>query len=346
MKILVLGGSRFLGKAFVEEALKHNHEITVFNRGNHNNPFANIEFIKGDRFGNLSGLRGRYWDAVLDTSGYVPSTVRKSTELLSGHAGQYTFISSISVYKDWSQENMDESAPILSISPEKADELSSGATGPLMEYYGEFKALCEREAERNMPGRVLNVRAGLLVGPDDYSDRFTYWINRVSRGGRVLAPGSPKRKIQFIDIRDLGKWLLFMMVNKSAGTYNATGPESPMEMGELLETIKAVSGSNAEIEWVDETFLLERKVAPWTEMPLWLPEKNGDSGNSAKGGFSFNIDKALRSGLLFSPIETTVRDTLTWDLTRNCKELKAGISFDKEKILLKEWEENKAESRS
>ncbi|WP_316571300.1 SDR family oxidoreductase [Neobacillus sp. YIM B06451] len=345
MKILVLGGSRFLGKAFVEEALKQNHEITLFNRGNHNT-FTDVEVIIGDRFGDLSGLKGRYWDTVLDTSGYVPSTVRRSTELLGGQAGQYTFISSISVYKDWSKENMDESAPVLEIAPEKADELSSGATGPLMEYYGEFKALCEREAERNMPGRVLNVRAGLLVGPDDYSDRFTYWINRVARGGRVLAPGSPKRKIQFIDIRDLGKWLLLMMENKAAGTYNATGPESPLEMGALLETIQAVSGSNAEIKWVDETFLLERKVAPWTEMPLWLPETNGDSVNTAKGGFSFNIDKALRSGLLFSPVEKTVRDTLTWDLTRNCAELKAGISPEKEKILLKEWEENKAESRS
>lgn len=336
MKILVLGGSRFLGKAFVEEALKQNHEITLFNRGNHNNSFANVEIIKGDRFGDLSGLKGRYWDAVLDTSGYVPSTVRKSTELLCGQAGQYTFISSISVYKDWSQENMEESAPFLDIAPEKADKLSSGATGPLMEYYGEFKALCEQEAERNMPGRVLNVRAGLLVGPDDYSDRFTYWINRVARGGRVLAPGSPRRKIQFIDIRDLGKWLLRMMVNQATGTYNVTGPESPIEMGVFLDTIRAVSGSNAEIEWVDETFLQERKVTPWTEMPLWLPE----SSNSA-GGFSFNIDKALRSGLRLSPVEKTVQDTLLWDQTRANTEWKAGMSPEREMLLLKEWQENK-----
>ncbi|WP_059170645.1 NAD-dependent epimerase/dehydratase family protein [Bacillus sp. FJAT-27445] len=337
MKILVLGGSRFLGKAFVEEALKRNHQVSVFNRGSQNGALENVEVIIGDRFGELDPLKGRVWDAVLDTSGYVPSTVRKSTEVLGGNTAHYTFISSISVYKDWGIQNMDESGPLLEMDPERADELSNGVNGPLMEYYGEFKTLCEHEAEKNMPGRVLNVRAGLLVGPDDYSDRFTYWVNRVARGGKVLAPGNPKRRIQFIDSRDLAKWILFMIEQNQSGTYNATGPKQPLEMGAFLQAIKKVTGSDAEFDWVDESFLLERKIAPWTEMPLWLPEEPAAGDKPLKGAFSFNIERALKAGLSFSPLEKTIEDTYLWDQSRNGENLKAGLSFEKEQQLINEW---------
>lgn len=339
MKILILGGSRFLGKAFIEEAKKENHEITIFNRGTQNGGLKDVEILIGDRNEPLTVLENRSWDAVLDTSGFVPRAVRNSTELLKDRVGHYTFISSISVYKDWIPEGLTEDYHLLTMPIEQADEISKASAGPFYEYYGQFKALCEQEAVRNMSGNVLNVRAGQLVGQHDYTDRFPYWINRVAKGGKILAPGNPQRKIQYIDNIDLAKWILHMMEKKLVGTFNTTGPDTTVTMEEFLDTAKKVTGSDAEFIWADEKFLLEHKVEPWTEMPLWVPENfpfDKESDQPWKGTFSININKALSKSLTFRPLEETINDIHEWDSRRNLpeNEWKAGITANREKEIL------------
>jgi 2'-hydroxyisoflavone reductase len=343
MNILVLGGSRFLGRTFVEEAQIQNHEVTIFNRGNQNEGFQDVEILTGDRFGDLNELKNRYWDAVLDTSGFIPSSVLMSTDLLKDRVKHYTFISSISVYQDWVKENFDETYPIYEMSLEEANKLSKNSNG--YEYYGQFKALCEEIAEKNMPGRVLNVRAGQLIGPNDYTDRIPYWIHRIAAGGKVLAPGNPKRPVQMIDNQDLAQWILSMMASHSAGTFNATGPDYTLTMGEFLETCRKVTGSNAKIVWCDEKFLLDQGVAPWTKMPLWVPEDfplEPELKEPWKGAFSVNIEKVIASGLTFRPLEESLTEIYEWEKQRNLAsdEWKSGMSRDREKELLQLWSQS------
>lgn len=339
MKILVLGGSRFLGRTFVEAAQSQNHEVTIFNRGSHNEGFKDVEIITGDRFGDLKEIQNRYWDAVLDTSGFIPSTVAKSTEILKDRVKHYTFISSISVYKDWILENFDENYPVFDMNLDEANELSKDSNGPLYEYYGPFKALCERLAEKNSPGCVLNVRAGQLIGPNDYTDRIPYWIHRISKGGKVLAPGNPNRSVQVIDNKDLSKWILKMMMNQAGGTFNATGPDYRLSMKEFLETCIKVTGADAELVWVPEDFLLKHQVAPWTEMPLWVPEDYPlapELKEPWKGAFSVNIDKAIKSGLTFRTLDESLFEIYQWEKQRNLPEdeWKSGMREKREKDLL------------
>lgn len=340
MKILVLGGSRFLGRTFVEAAQRQNHEVTIFNRGNQNDGFKDVEIITGDRFGDLNELKNRYWDAVLDTSGFIPSSVLKSTELLKDRVKHYTFISSISVYKDWIQENLDETYPVYEMSLKEANELSKN--GVNYEYYGQFKALCEVVAENNIPGRVANIRAGQLVGPNDYTDRIPYWINRIAAGGKVLAPGNPNRPVQMIDNKDLSNWILKLMTNETAGTFNATGPDYILTMKDFLDTCIKVTGSKAEVVWASEKFLLDNKVAPWTEMPLWVPEEyplEPDLKEPWKGAFTVNIFKAIESGLSFRPIKESLAEIYDWETKRSLaeSEWKSGMRADREKELLELW---------
>lgn len=339
LKILILGGSRFLGRTFVEAAQTQNHEVTVFNRGKQNKGLKNVEVLTGDRFGELKVLQDGYWDAVLDTSGFVPFTVQNTTDLLKDKVNHYTFISSISVYKDWIPENLDEDYPVFEMSMEEANKLSQDVNGPLYEYYGQFKALCERIAEQNMPGRVLNIRAGQLFGPNDYTDRIPYWIHRIAKGGQVLVPGNPNRSIQMIDNKDLSNWILRMMKNQSVGTFNATGPDSPLTMKEFLDTCIKVTNSNAELVWTNEKFLLDQNVAPWTEMPLWVPEHfplSKEHNYPWKGTFSMNIDKSLQSGLTFRPLEESLTDIYAWEKQRNLSEdeWKSGMRANREVELL------------
>ncbi|MBS8264172.1 NAD-dependent epimerase/dehydratase family protein [Mesobacillus boroniphilus] len=338
MKILVIGGSRFLGKAFVEEAQKKGHEITVFNRGNNNEVLRNVEVLIGDRNGNLEQLKNRKWDAVLDTSGLIPNSVRNLTSILKMQTDFYAFVSSISVYKDWIPKGIEEDYPVQTMPVEEADELTKDPNGDLLQYYGKFKTLSEQEAERNMPGKVLNIRAGQLVGGNDYTDRLPYWVNRISEGGQVLAPGNPQTSyIQLIDVKDLSEWILKMMEEKNAGTYNVTG--KPMPLLDLFTNIREFTGSDAEFNWAGEQLLLENNVLPWTEMPLWIPEETPLGPNHQepwKGAFHINIDKALQSGLTFRPIEETIREVHEWiqSLDRTNYDWKAGIDRDRENILL------------
>lgn len=345
MRILILGGTIFLGRHLVEAALRSGHEVTLFNRGQHGRDlYPQVERLFGDRRGNLSALEHRQWDAVIDTNGYIPSVVRASASLLANAVKQYVFISSISVYNDVSVIGVDEAASVATITPEQLHEVegivppATGTTARIyQEAYGALKALCEQATEEMMPARVLQVRPGLIVGPYDYSDRFTYWPNRVARGGEVLAPGRPERHVQLIDVRDLAEWTVRMVEVGQVGTYNATGPAEPLTMQQVLNACQTVSGSGATLTWMDEAFLLNEKVQPWGQMPLWLPEEPEYAGFNA-----ISIAKALAAGLTFRPIAATVRDTLAWDATRAADSVReAGLTGEDEARLLRVWHEQK-----
>jgi len=341
MNFLILGGTVFLGRHLINAALAREHDVTIFNRGRHEAEVPpKVERLRGDRNGNLESLRGRRWDAVVDNCGYVPSVVRASARLLAGAVEHYTFISSSSVYRDTSVPGVDESYPVAAITDEqlRASEQIKPEGGIMAHayggHYGALKALCEQETEERMPGRVLNVRAGLIVGPFDYSDRFTYWPRRVARGGDVLAPGSPERQLQFIDVRDLADWIVRMAEARQIGTYNASGPDYRLTMQRLLEECQAVSDSNARFVWADEEFLLEAGLAPWSEVPLWIPETN----ETNRYLFSISHDKAIAAGLAFRPLAHTVRDTLAWDATRPPDtKLRAGLAPEREHEVIAAW---------
>jgi 2'-hydroxyisoflavone reductase len=343
MKLLILGGTKFLGRFVVEGALARGHEVTMFNRGQFNpGLFPEAEKLRGDRDGGLDALRGRRWDAVVDPSGFSPRVVRDSARLLADSVGHYTFVSSQSAYKDTSVPGVDENYPVGAISDEKLREAealkqSELTTAPFFgEIYGALKALCERAAEEEMPGRVLNVRAGLIVGPHDYSDRFTYWPRRVAEGGEVLAPGSPGRQVQFVDARDLAAWMLDMAEAGRTGTYNATGPDYRLTMGRLLDVCRGATGSDASLVWVDEKFLLDAGVGPWMELPLWVPESGEDNVN--RHFMEVSVGKAVAAGLKFRPLSETVRDTLEWDLGRPADtQRRAGLAREKEREVLDSW---------
>jgi len=333
MKLLILGGTRFLGRHLVTAALARNHEITLFNRGKHASPM-NVETIHGDRHTDLGKLQGRRWDAVVDTSGMLPRAVKATAEMLSDSVGHYTFISTQNVYADVSIPGVSESAPLRTLTSEELDEayaIDTSGEPSYGKFYGGLKALCEQAAKSAMPGRVLTIRPGLIVGPDDYTDRFTYWIVRVARGGEVLAPGRPDRFVQFIDVRDLADWTLSMIERNETGIYNAQGLPARLTMGNLLDECKAISGSDASFTWASEDFLLRENVAAWTDMPLWLPE---EAAPQLKGFMFINCEKAAGAGLTFRPLNDTIAATLAWYRANPRDELKAGLDSNKEQSLL------------
>jgi 2'-hydroxyisoflavone reductase len=314
MKLLLLGGTRFLGRAAAEEALRRGHEVTLFNRGLTNPElFPDAEHLHGDRDGDLSALGGRSWDAVIDPSGYLPRVVRASAELLADAVEHYVFVSSISVYRSFSTPGFDEDAPRI--------ELEDPTVEEVLEYYGGLKAVCEDVVAEVYPGRSANVRAGLLVGPHDPTDRFTYWPLRVAQGGEVLAPAPPDRPVQFVDARDLGAWLVTLADNRTAGAFNATAP--PLPLIELLDSCKRVSGSDATIKWVDEAFLLEREVGQWMELPLWLAQSELEWAHMQEA----DVSRAIAAGLTFRPLEETVRDTLAWAQAREEPGMAEGVGL-------------------
>lgn len=342
MKLLILGGTRFVGRHLVTAALARNHEITLFNRGKHSSgALTNVETIHGDRNSDLAKLQGHRWDAVIDTCGYLPRIVRASAETLSHSVDCYVFISSLSVYADVSEAGIDESARRATLTNEqlkKANEIDSSGQASAVTYgkmYGGLKALCEQAAEEIMPNRVLIIRPGLIVGSYDYSGRFTYWVVRVARGGEVLAPGRPDRYVQFIDVRDLAEWIVRMVEQKETGVYNANSVAYTLTMGRVLEECKTACNSDAFFTWVSDEFLLQEQVAAWSEVPLWTPE---EAASHMKGFMFINCNKAVGAGLSFRPLPDTIRDTLTWRET-HCpnEELKAGLDADKEQALLRKW---------
>jgi 2'-hydroxyisoflavone reductase len=341
MKLLVLGGTKFLGRHVVETALARGDEVTIFNRGLHNAElFPEVEKLRGDRDGGLDVLRGRRWDAVVDPSGYVPRVVRASAEVLADAVDFYVFISSISVYADNRQPN-DEDSPVGTLADETVEEVTG-------ETYGPLKALCERAAEAVAPGRVLNVRAGLIVGPYDPTGRFTYWTERVARGGEVLAPAPREQRVQFVDARDLSEWIPRMIDARRAGVFNASGPDYTLTMGDFLETCRDACDSDARFTWVGEQFLIERGVEPWGELPLWLPE----SDEQHRFFLAENCERAFAAGLTFRPVAETARDTIAWQRAGSPGVITEGLNVqtktlkpERERELLDAWREENEGSR-
>jgi 2'-hydroxyisoflavone reductase len=337
VRVLILGGTKFLGRAVVDDALQRGHEVTLFNRGETNPElYPDVEKLRGNRDGDLAALGGRDWDFVVDLSGYLPRVVRQSAELLADRVDHYVYVSSLSVYGDFSEAAREDETPLIRLD-DTTDESLEG------DRYGGFKALCEQVVAELFPGRSTRVRAGLIVGPNDPTGRFTYWPSRLARGGDVLAPGRKGRQVQFIDVRDLGAWLLDVGERGVSGAFNATGPDPPVTMGELLETCRAVSGSRARIVWVDERFLREREVGEWMELPLWIAE----TGDPAWRRFQeVDVSRAVAEGLRFRTVADTVRDTLEWALRTGDPGAplasgldlgEAGMKAEREAELLDEW---------
>jgi 2'-hydroxyisoflavone reductase len=339
MKVLILGGTRFLGRALVEEALKRGHEITLFNRGTNNQIFPEVEQLIGNRDSDVSLLENRKWDVVMDTCGFVPHQIKKVAAVLGDNIEHYTFISSISVYKDWIPLNISEDYHLQSLPSENIlKDVEEGTISPY-EYYGALKVLCEAEAEKHWPGHVLHIRAGQLVGPFDYTDRLPYWVQRVAQGGKVLVPGHPDRPVQLIDIKDVATWAFNMAENRKVGKFNVTGPDYELTMEELLNNCKAVTIGDAEFVWADEQFVLGHKIQPWTEMPLWIPEHFPLKGETDpwKGASFISVEKAVNAGLSFRPLEDTIHDVYLWEKARQDSERKTGISRERELELLETW---------
>ncbi len=326
--LLILGGTRFLGPEIVETAKAGGWTITLFNRGK-SNPglFPDLEKLQGDRNGDLKSLVGRSFDAVVDTSGYFPRQVRESAALLAKQgAKQYVFVSSISVYADLGKPGVDETAPVAVLKDPAVEKVTE-------ETYGGLKALCEAAAETALPGRVTNVRPGLIVGPNDGTDRFTYWPVRVAKGGEVLAPNRPEDPVEFIDVRDLGAWIVKTIDTKTFGVFNATS--APIRVGDMLDACKAASGSDARFTWVDAAFLKAQKVEEWSDLPVWTSPAGSDAG----GGLVRNA-RAVAKGLTFRPVRTTAKDTLDWWKTlpkERTAKLKSGLDGEREAAVLAAW---------
>ncbi|MFJ7931247.1 NAD-dependent epimerase/dehydratase family protein [Peribacillus sp. NPDC096448] len=344
MNILILGGTRFLGRYLAKAAIGKGHIVTLFNRGSDPYVFPEIEQLRGDRDGDLEMLKGRQWDAVIDTSGFIPRTVLKSCRLLN-QVKHYTYISSISVYSDPTEPGIDENGEVHSLNEDKAEKISRGTAGPIYgEYYGPLKSLSEKVAEKELPGKVLSIRAGQIVGPYDYTDRLPYWLKRIAEGGEILAPGRPGRPIQVIDARDLAQWIIQMIEKSKTGTYNAVGPDYTLTMGQLLEGCKKVTRSNAAFTWVSEKFLNDNKVEPWGEMPLWIPEEFPlPGGKEPLNGFlAVDNDKAINNGLTFRPLTETLEDIWNWEKGRPESARKAGILRQHESDLLGLWKQTES----
>jgi 2'-hydroxyisoflavone reductase len=322
MDLLILGGTGFLGRHLTEAALGDGHRVTLFNRGlKEPGLFHEVEKIQGDRDRGLSVLRGRRWDAAIDTCGYLPRVVRASAGLLADAVDHYTFVSSISVYSEDIVPGADEEASVQELANPTVEEVNG-------ETYGGLKALCERAAEEEMGGRVFKVRPGLISGPHDPTDRFTYWPRRIAAGGEILVPDSPERHVQFIDVRDLATWIVEMAADQQTGTYNATGPE--YELGGLLKECEEISRSDAQLVWVSEDFLEENGVEPFTELPLWVPRGSGAI-------LAVDCGRAIAAGLTFRSVSETITDVLEWDRTRAETELAAGLKPERERELLSAW---------
>lgn len=338
MRLLILGGTRFVGRHLTEAALTAGHDVTLFNRKQSAlELFPELETLAGDRQSDVSTLLGRNWDAVIDTSAYTPAAARRTAELLKNAVAHYTFISTVSVYQSFAQQGIDEQTPVGTLSDQDAQAADTDAQ-LRAEAYGPLKARCETVVSTLFPNRSTIVRPGLVIGPHDYTDRFTYWVRRVGRAGRdypndVLAPGKPERTVQFIDARDLAAWVLQATVTRVTGTFNATGPKQPLSIGAFLEACRHTLNPEAELSWVEDDFLLSRglnagELMPWhpvAAMPGW------------EGFYSIDASKAVSRGLTFRPLEDTLRDTFAWDETRSDQTLKAGLSAEREAALLGEW---------
>ena len=339
LDILILGGTGFTGPEQVAYATARGHRVTLLNR-NRTRPDmfkGKVEQLVGDLSADVSALKGKKFDVVIDNPTMFPAWVRNAAQYLKGNTKHYIFISTISVYPDNSKPGADESAPTEPL-PAGLDPYTLDRKGA-MQYYGPLKSYSEKEVAKQYPGINTIIRPGLIVGPLDRSDRFTYWPYRIAKGGEVLAPGNPTDAVQFIDARDLAEWTIRMAENRTFGTFNATGPAKPLTMAEMLYGIKAVTTAGAQFTWVPVEFLESQKVGPWRDMPVWVPPDA-----ESKGFAQRDISKALAAGLTFRPLAVTAKDTLDWNATRPAPELAAiargqvaGISPQREAEVLAAW---------
>jgi 2'-hydroxyisoflavone reductase len=295
MDLLVIGGTVFVGRAVVAEALRRGHRVTVFHRGQHGeDAFPDVEHLHGDRTSDLAILDGRRWDAVVDTCGFDAGTVGASARHLSANVGHYGFVSSVSVYRDWPAVGVDESGAVKEMSDEDA--------------YGAGKVAAETAAEAAMPGRVLVTRPGTIVGPYENIGRLPYWLRRIAKGGEVLAPGDPDEPRQWIDARDLAAFHLDCAEQRTVGVFNTVGPPGAFTMGELLDTCRNVTLSDATFTWVDGKTVTEAGYEPWRELPIWIWDAEAD----VSAAWSVDVSKALAAGLTNRPVRDTVADTWAW----------------------------------
>ena len=329
MRILVLGGTRFVGRVFIEIALARGHELTYFHRGQ-TAPglFPQAQEVLGDRTGGLQFLGDQSWDAILDTSGYVPRIVQESARYLTSRVGQYVFISTISVFADFKQAGMNEDAPLGHLEDETIEEINEDTYGPL-------KVLCEKAIQRSFPRNCLIIRPGLIVGPFDSTDRFTYCVRRGTSGAEILAPAPPDQPIQIIDVRDLMAWTLEKIEAGTMGIFNATGPKASLKMRQLLTECTTRENHPVHLTWVDEQFLIDQDVQPWSDLPFWVP------GDENTGQFTVDCSKAFSAGLDPRPLQETIHATFEWDQERDpTADLKAGLSSDRESQLLTLWKQH------
>jgi 2'-hydroxyisoflavone reductase len=335
LKILILGGTGFTGPFQVHYAVARGHTVTVFNRGRRQADLPeSVEHLVGDRNNDLTALEGREWDVVIDNPTTLPNWARLSGRLLKDACRQYVFISTISVYADNSVAGMDETSPVLEYKAD-TDPFTLELTRETMQYYGELKALSEREAAYWFPGRATIIRPGLIVGPRDESDRFTYWPVRVDRGGEVLAPNTPNDLTQIIDARDLAEWTIRMVEQGDVGVFNATGPERPRPFGEMLNGIRDALGASATFTWVDQDFLQEHQVRPWADLPVWVRQ-----GPDTAGFMDVSVARAMAKGLTYRPFADTARDTLAWFKAfpaERQQAMRAGLKPEREAELLAAW---------
>ena len=343
LNILILGGTGFTGPEQVEYAIARGHKVTLLNRNKTRPDFfkGRVEQLLGDLNADVSALKGKRFDVVIDNPTTLPAWVRNVAQYMKGNTDHYIFISTVSAYQSDKNTWADESDTLAAL-PEGLDPYAV-PPADARRNYGPLKAFSEKEVEKHYPGKNTIIRPGLIVGPLDVSDRFTYWPYRIDKGGEVLAPGDGNDPVQIIDARDIAEWTIRMAENRTLGTFNATGPVKPLTMAEMLYGIKAVTTSDAQFTWVPADFLKDQKIRAWSNMPVWEPDGPDNGAFSRR-----SIAKALAAGLTFRPLAVTAKDTLDWNKKRPEAELqalaegrRAGISAQRETEVLTAWKANK-----
>lgn len=330
MKLLFIGGTRFVGRHLANAALEAGHEVTLFHRGQTNpDLFPQIEHILGDRNENLDRLDGGDWDVVIDTCGYFPKQVRASAEKLADQVSLYAFISTISVYADFSRIGLDETAQLATTDDPDQDEITG-------ENYGPLKALCEAAVQEVFGKKAFIPRPGLIVGPHDTSDRFTYWVRRGLENNPYPAPGPGDQPVQMIDARDLAAWTINGIKSGLSGPFNATGPVELLTFKDMLDACQQGTASQSEPVWIEPEFLMDHEVEPWSDLPLWMPDKD------QSGMLAADCRKAISAGLTYRPLADTVADIAEWERQRGLPPLKTGLSPQRQAALVDQWQERAA----
>ncbi len=327
LNLLILGGTGFIGPHQVRAALARGHRVTLFNRGKTRpDLFPNVEQLRGDRDGSLEALKGRRWDAVIDNSGYLPAQVRATAQLLDRQVQHYLFVSSILVYRNLGQVGLTETSPVLPPAAASVRVVNEDTYAPL-------KVGGELALRAQIPQQHTILRASLVAGPGDDTDRFTYWPWRIQRGGVVLAPGAPDDPVQFIDARDFAEWTIQCCEARRFGTYNVTGPGQPLPFGELLAACARGTRVPVRFEWVPARTLARLGVQPWSDMPVWVPPQDG-----FEGFHRLDNRRVVQAGLRFRPLAETIHDTVQWFRTLSPpRPLRAGLSPAREHAILESW---------